>query len=96
MKRIFLIILLFMFLVGIGHAALTYDETYYMQHLAYLHSGSSTTDPMYLFINESIGYLDGTSDFGSVYLIWHLKSFYKTKNDCSISFTTVTTFNCVI
>lgn len=68
MKRIILIILLFMLLLeGVALAALTYDETYYMQHLAYLHSGSSITDPMYLFINESIGYLEGTTALTKLY-----------------------------
>lgn len=68
MKRILLTILLISLFAGIASAALTYDETYYMQHLAYLHSGSSTTDPMYLFMNESIGYLEGSTGFSYIYL----------------------------
>lgn len=68
MKRILLIILLISLSVGIASAALTYDELYYMRHLSYTLTGSSTTDPLYLFMNESIGYLEGSSGFTSVKL----------------------------
>lgn len=69
MKKLFLIIMLLsVFIGGIASAALTYDEIYYMQHLSYLHSGSSVTDPLYLFMNESIGYLEGSTGFGYIYL----------------------------
>ena len=68
MKRILFTILLLSVFIGIASAALTYDELYYMRNLRYIHSGSKVTDPLYLFMNESIGYLEGSSGFTSVYL----------------------------
>lgn len=69
MKKIILIILLCILLLeGIALATLSYDEKYYMQNLSYVGSGSSVTDPLFLFMNESIGYLEGSSGFGKIYM----------------------------
>ena len=52
MKRILLIAAVMLLFAGGVQAAMTYGGTYYRQHLPYAISGSSSADPIYLFMNE--------------------------------------------
>ena len=67
MKRIFLIILLFMMLAGIGHAALTYDSDYFLNNISNMLSQSTTDNPIYLHFEEVTGILEGSSAISTVY-----------------------------
>jgi len=68
MKRILVTILLLSIFVGVASAALTYDENYFFNNISDMLSASTTDNPIYLFMNESIGYLEGSTGFAAVYL----------------------------
>ena len=59
MKKFLLSLLLFAFMIGIAQAALTYDQDFYYKNRLQSLSGSGT-DPLYQFIGEVEGMLDGS------------------------------------
>jgi len=59
MKKLLISLLLFAFMIGTVQAALTYDQDFYYKNRMQSLSGSGT-DPLYQFIGEVEGMLDGS------------------------------------
>lgn len=68
MKKFMIILIVLAFMAGTTFGdTLTYGPDYYRGHLGQLLSGSTSSDPLYLFINEVDGTLAGTTSVPAIY-----------------------------
>lgn len=62
------VMLLLAFVITTVYGALTYNDEYYRKHRQSMGSGSTTSDPIYLFLNEIEGTLSGTEGYTTILL----------------------------
>ena len=66
MRKLIIAILAVFCLSSTANAAMTYGASNYLDNLAFVNSGDTAMDPIYLFINEVETTIDGTSGVTSI------------------------------